>query len=110
MNDEENQSRETITAYIGLQNEPLGDEPNISISFGISLRVFCIAFALSKIEKDRQMKDIDLNDEDDDPNTIKLKLEKDECSDDCQETNLEYDNIKEDETDNDNNQDKKELG
>ncbi len=97
MNDEESQRRETITAYIGLQNEPLGDEPNISVSFDISLRVFCIAFALSKIEKERQMQDFDVDDEDDDPNTIKLKLEKDECDDDGQETNLEYENIKKDE-------------
>ena len=101
MKDEESQRRQTLTAYIGLQNEPLGDEPNISVSFGISLRVFCIAFALSQIEKDRQMQDIDLDDEDDDPNTIKLKLEKDECSDNGQETNLEYDNVKENKIDND---------
>lgn len=43
---------QTITAYIGLQNEPLGDEPNISISFAISLRLFCAAFAISRIEKE----------------------------------------------------------
>ena len=76
MNDEERQSKETITAYIGLQNEPLGGEPNISVSFDISLRVFCIAFALSRMEKERQMQDMDEDDEDEDSNTIKLKLER----------------------------------
>ncbi len=42
--------KQQITAYIGLQNEPFGDEPNISISFAISLRLFCIAFAISRME------------------------------------------------------------
>ncbi len=46
------QPKQTITAYIGLQNEPLGAEPNISISFEISLRLFCVAFAISRMEKD----------------------------------------------------------
>jgi hypothetical protein len=46
------QPKQTITAYIGLQNEPLGEEPNISISFQISLRLFCVAFAISRMEKD----------------------------------------------------------
>ena len=48
----EEQPKQTITAYIGLQNEPLGAEPNISISFQISLRLFCVAFAISRMEKD----------------------------------------------------------
>lgn len=47
------QPKQNITAYIGLQNEPLGEEPNISITFRISLRLFCVAFAISRMEKDR---------------------------------------------------------
>ncbi len=45
--------QQKITAFIGLQNEPLGEEPNISISFAISMRLFCVAFAISRMEKDR---------------------------------------------------------
>lgn len=47
------QPQKDITAYIGLQNQPLGGEPNISVSFRISLRLFCVAFAISRMEKDR---------------------------------------------------------
>ena len=47
------QPQQKITAYIGLQNEPLGEEPNISISFQISLKLFCIVFAISRMEKER---------------------------------------------------------
>ncbi len=47
------QPKQTITAYIGIQNEPLGAEPNISISFPISLRLFCVAFAISRLEQDK---------------------------------------------------------
>lgn len=49
----EGQPTRKITAYIGLQNEPLGEEPNISITFQISLRLFCAAFAISRMEKDK---------------------------------------------------------
>jgi hypothetical protein len=49
---------QNITAYIGLQNEPLGDEPNISISFAISLRLFCVFFAISRLEiKEKEQRD-----------------------------------------------------
>jgi|GEM_PF-3195878 len=50
----EEQQTQKITAYIGLQNEPLGDEPNISISFPISLRLFCVVFAISRIERQQK--------------------------------------------------------
>jgi len=52
--EKEEQPTQEITAYIGLQNEPLGDEPNISISFPISLRLFCVVFAISRIEKQQE--------------------------------------------------------
>lgn len=42
-----------ITAYIGLQSVPLGDDPSISVRFSISMRLFCAAFAISRLEKDR---------------------------------------------------------
>ncbi len=51
--EQDEEQRQVITAFIGLQNEPLGAEPNISISFEISLRLFCVAFAISRMEKDR---------------------------------------------------------
>ena len=101
MKDEESQGRETITAYIGLQNEPLGDEPNISVSFDISLRVFCIAFALSKIEKERQMRDIKMDGQDDNSSTIEIKLEKDRCEEAVEEINSKKECTKEDNTEND---------
>lgn len=50
-NKKKEQQTQVITAYIGLQNEPLGDEPNISITFPISLRLFFAAFAISRMEK-----------------------------------------------------------
>lgn len=46
-----------LTYYIGIQNEPLGQEPNVSMTFGISLRVFTIAFTLSRLEKMKDKKD-----------------------------------------------------
>lgn len=49
----QDERKQVITAYIGLQNEPLGEEPNISITFAISMRLFCVAFAISRMEKDR---------------------------------------------------------
>lgn len=51
--EKQKQQQQKITAYIGLQNEPLGEEPNISISFQISMQLFCVAFAISRMEKDR---------------------------------------------------------
>ncbi len=51
------QPNQRIAAYIGLQNEPLGDEPNISVSFPISLRLFCVVFALSRIRKQQEEKE-----------------------------------------------------
>lgn len=40
-----------LIASISITREPVGDEPFIAISYEISLRVFCIALALSKLEK-----------------------------------------------------------
>jgi hypothetical protein len=81
-----------ITAFIGLQNEPLGGEPLMSVSFGISYRVFCIAFALSRIEKERAMKDFGEDEDDEDSNTIKIKLEKDECGQESEEIEIDTEN------------------
>ena len=53
LNKEERLQPEDLTAYNGLQNEPLGQEPSICISFPISLRIFCIAFALSQKETEK---------------------------------------------------------
>ena len=39
-----------LVAYVGVQNQTEGEQPQVSIQFPISLRVFCIAFALSKLE------------------------------------------------------------
>ncbi len=39
-----------LIASISITREPVGDEPFIAISYEISLRVFCIALALSKLE------------------------------------------------------------
>ncbi len=46
--------KQKLSAYIGLQNVPLReDDPRISIRFPISLRLFCAAFAVSRMEKNK---------------------------------------------------------
>lgn len=48
----DNEIEESISAYIGLQNNPTGNEPSISIEFNISLDIFILAYALSQIQLD----------------------------------------------------------
>lgn len=45
-----------LVASISITREPVGEEPYIAISYRISLRVFCIAYALSKLEEKKQGK------------------------------------------------------
>lgn len=43
-------AEQLFLTYIGISNNPVGDEANVSVEFPVSLRVFCIAFALSQLE------------------------------------------------------------
>ncbi len=62
-----------LTAYIGLQSAPLGDEPLFSMSFGISLRVFCIALALK--EKEGKLPEDEEDEGDEDAGDVEIGAE-----------------------------------
>lgn len=49
-NDSQFEENVSLMTYVGIQNQPEGDQPQVSVQFPVSLRVFCIAFALSKLE------------------------------------------------------------
>jgi len=66
-------NKEKLTAYIGLQSEPLGEEPLFSMSFGISLRVFCIALALK--EKEGKLPDQEEDTGDEDVGDVEIGIE-----------------------------------
>ncbi|MDD5016784.1 MAG: hypothetical protein PHO15_01640 [Eubacteriales bacterium] len=42
--------QEGCIAYIGISNDPDEEAPTVCVEFPISLRIFCIAFALSRLE------------------------------------------------------------
>lgn len=99
MSDDDILKRKKLTFYIGLQNEPLGDEPNVSISFDISLRVFCIAFALSEKEKGWKVWN-DQEEDDQDDKDVKIDIKTDDEDEGVTNDDLEADNS-------DNNSDKR---
>ncbi len=65
-NIKEEPPRQNIIAYIFIQNNPVGEEPIISVTFPISLRIFCMALALSHLENQNNQENDE--DEDDDDN------------------------------------------
>ena len=66
-------NKKKLTAYIGLQSEPLGGEPLFSMSFGISLRVFCIALALK--EKEGKLPDDEEDEGDEEAGDVEIGAE-----------------------------------
>jgi len=55
-NNEQQQPVQNIAAYIFVQNVPVGDEPVISLTFPISIRLFCVTLAFSRLEKQKEQK------------------------------------------------------